>query len=280
MATLSYELKGCMPMLCKDARWNVLTVLILHANIRNRCYVSMETLAEMAASTNLTKATRAKKWLEQHGAFELVPYNKRVDEEKDLPKRQHVYQLTGQLKCCEDIACECQKVLKQAQPYLHYAKQEPVKSEIPTIENFRRAEIPTIQILNGRKGSITNESIKDHTAKSGSKSYDDIPHKDRTLVIEAWAKNLLAAPTNAYKTDANHEAAADIARAGYQPEQVGRYVKAMMAEPYWRGKTLSLRKVSELMPNWLATHPTGSSNKPTVLDGLKIITADDTERAS
>jgi hypothetical protein len=171
-ATLSYELKSCMSILCKDARWNVLTVLILHANIRNRCYVSMPTIAEMATNGNLTKATRAKKWLEDHSAFTLVPYNKRVEEEQALPKRQHVYQLTGELTACADASCECHKVLKSAQSYLHYAKIEQPKSEIQTIQNFNQSEIlPVenfnlakilpIEIINGLNGSITNTSIKE-----------------------------------------------------------------------------------------------------------------------
>lgn len=112
------------------------------------------------------------------------------------------------------------------------------------------------------------------------KSYDDVSHKDRTLIIEAWCKNLLAAPTNAYKTDTNHEWAADIFRAGYTPEQVARFVRATMNDQYWKGKTLTLKKVGELMPAWLVQHPTDEVLKPTVLAGLKIITADTDERSA
>jgi hypothetical protein len=62
-ATLDYDIKKCMGLLCKDSRWNVLTVLILHANIRNRCYVGMDTIAEMATAGNVNKATRVKNGL-------------------------------------------------------------------------------------------------------------------------------------------------------------------------------------------------------------------------
>jgi hypothetical protein len=69
----------------------------------------METIADMATNGNLAKATRAKKWIEKHGAFELVPFGKRVDDERELPPRQHVYQLTGELRACDDPSCECHR---------------------------------------------------------------------------------------------------------------------------------------------------------------------------
>src|SRR3990172_6762274 len=95
--TLDYGIKACMSELTKDCRWNVLSVLILHANIRNRCWVGMDTIALIATNNNTRKATKAKKWLHEHGAFTLVPFDKRVEQELDLPPRQHIYQLTGKI---------------------------------------------------------------------------------------------------------------------------------------------------------------------------------------
>lgn len=143
-ATLDYDIKKALPVLTTDNRWNVLTVLILHANIRNRCWVSMDTIAEMATNGNRTKATRAKKWLEQHGAFELVEYDKRVKEEQKLTPRQHVYQLTGVIAPCQDISCRCQQIGAS----IHYLYQSN-RPTVETIDNTNNLNGETFENLNG-----------------------------------------------------------------------------------------------------------------------------------
>lgn len=168
-ATLDYDIKKCMGLLCKDSRWNVLTVLILHANVRNRCYVGMDTIAEMATAGNVNKATRVKKWLSAHGAFELVPHDKRVAEECNLPQRQHVYQLTGVLKSCADLDCDCHTILKVERHYLHYAKEvisednfkEDSANEVIAGDNFNRGKVIPVENINGDNLSTTNTSNKD-----------------------------------------------------------------------------------------------------------------------
>lgn len=194
--TLSHHLKGCMPTLCRDSRWNVLTVLILHTNIRNRCYVGMDTIAEMATNGNLTKATRAKKWLELHGAFELVAYDKRVAEERNLPKRQHLYQLTGTLRQCGFEKCECQKWMKSSFSYLYYGKHEDEKANVLTIQNIKTAQssdhsehdtadVLTIDNIDGQNvskySSISNKSSnpsnKDNVAPDGAGEVTATPRK-------------------------------------------------------------------------------------------------------
>lgn len=94
-ATLHYAARKHMRELYKDHRWGLLTVLTLHTDIRNRCWPSMAYLADEMGGIGLKTLTDAKKWLIEHGAIELVPYGQRVGKEKQLPKRQHVYQLTG-----------------------------------------------------------------------------------------------------------------------------------------------------------------------------------------
>lgn len=184
-ATLSFELKGVMKHLSKDERWNVLTVLILHANIRNRAYPSMQTIADMATGGNLHKATAAKKWLEKHGAFELVAYGKRVDDEKALGKRQHIYQLLGILRGCGDPECDCWQsgeyrylyFNKQGKPEIVPTDNITMRTDIVPTDNITSPEIvdgdnikagdivPTDNV-NGYKGSITREKKKKtHTSK-------------------------------------------------------------------------------------------------------------------
>lgn len=92
-----------------------------------------------------------------------------------------------------------------------------------------------------------------------AKAWDDVPHKTRAAVIDAWWSNLNVKPTystSVYNMPINHEMAAALCRNGYTAEDVKRYVVAMMDDDYWKDKTLTLSKVGELMPAWLKTHPT------------------------
>src|SRR5687767_13718542 len=94
---LHYEARKHMRVLYDEHRWGVLTMLIMHADIRNRCWPSMRTLAsEMGISP--TQVGVAKKWLLEHRAIELVPHKKRVGKELKCGPRQHVYQLTGSIE--------------------------------------------------------------------------------------------------------------------------------------------------------------------------------------
>jgi helix-turn-helix protein len=96
VATLNYELKNAPVGLWESSRWTVLTMLILHANIRNRCWTSIDYLASKLGKSTATVES-ALKWLRKVGALEVVPFKERVGSEKQLPNRQHVYQLTGKL---------------------------------------------------------------------------------------------------------------------------------------------------------------------------------------
>lgn len=100
--TLDYRLKGAFSLLTNNpdnpCLVNVLIFLILHKNSRGRCWLSTETIAKMATRGDPNKAIHAKRWLIEHDAIKLVPYDKRVGDEVNLPKRQHVFQLTGFLR--------------------------------------------------------------------------------------------------------------------------------------------------------------------------------------
>lgn len=163
-ATIDYDIKRALPFLMNNYRWNVLTVLILHANIRNRCWVSMDTIAEMATHGNRTKANDAKKWLEKHCAFEIVPFSKRVDKERDLAPRQHVYQLLGKIKACDDATCDCNGN-GQEYTYLHYPDVDRLNGQTISEGNSldgqtnNRLNGDTFDRLNGQTGSISIEVL-------------------------------------------------------------------------------------------------------------------------
>ncbi len=103
-AQLNWQLRNHLHDLRDDGRLAVLTALILHANLRLRCWPSID-LLETETGWSRASVVAAKMWLAKHGAFVLVNYAKRVDEELELPPRQHVYQLTGIL-LFENEVCE------------------------------------------------------------------------------------------------------------------------------------------------------------------------------
>jgi Helix-turn-helix domain len=116
--------------------------------------------------------------------------------------------------------------------------------------------------------------LKDKRSRARAKhDYDDVPQQDRLAIIKAWADELPAAPINPY-TDKNHRTAADIFRAGYRAHQVTLVTKAILDDTWWRGKTLTLQKVAELMPERLLNMTSPSSNgkaKPTQQPPARVV---------
>lgn len=94
MGVLHWDIRKIGRHLRPDGRLALLVMLISHANVRRRCYPTIDTLVA-ETDWGVESITDAKKWLLAHQAIELVPYKHRVDKERDLPPRQHVYQLTG-----------------------------------------------------------------------------------------------------------------------------------------------------------------------------------------
>jgi len=94
MTSLHWEVRKYAHDLRPDGRLAVLVVLILHSNVRLRCWPSVD-LLEYETGWGRASVVDAKQWLIDHGAIELVPHDKRVGDELELPPRQHIYQLTG-----------------------------------------------------------------------------------------------------------------------------------------------------------------------------------------
>ncbi len=95
MQPLDYRLKFAPPEIWEDNRWTVLTFLMLHANVRNRCWPSVRTIAARMHKSTAT-INKAKQWLIKAGAIKIVPIKERSEEEKALSRRLHIYQLTGE----------------------------------------------------------------------------------------------------------------------------------------------------------------------------------------
>lgn len=110
-------------------------------------------------------------------------------------------------------------------------------------------DMPSAKVVRNRHKD--NRHKTQERARDTSNEYADVPHDDRLQIIRAWTDALGAAPIGAFKNDNNHRVAAEIFRAGYRASQVALFVNAKKQDSFWRGKTLTLAKVAELMPEWL-----------------------------
>lgn len=147
----------------RDARWPVLTMLILHANNRLRCWPSTDTLCK---ETGFTKPTvvEARKWLLKKHAIELVPFDKREGKEKELPPRQFIYQLSGSIMTSQGI-----------RPYIAMTPEtkEAIAEEIANNELEGKDSKPLIvgegkdskRLASLPKGSTNKEGIKPNGAQ-------------------------------------------------------------------------------------------------------------------
>lgn len=166
-ATLSYQLKNAPAEFFDGIRWPILTLFVLHANIRNRVWMSQRTLATRLGKS-VPYVNAALHYLEAHGAITLVPRDKLVDEELKVPARQHVYQLTGALTFGEKTIA-----------YLYIPKTRRVddqpheSSKITPVDHQRRVNdqpdgrstpVNLTSIESGSESSLDTDSEKQKTS--------------------------------------------------------------------------------------------------------------------
>lgn len=265
---LNFDLKDCLSVLTKDYRWNVLTVLILHGNIRNRCWTGMETIARLATNGNLTKATNAKKWLKTHRAFDLVSFSKRVDEEKELPPRLHVYQLTGVILKCGDPGCDCAAMSADRCSYLYHNTPN-----LPTIENFNQGQVLTTDNFNGgnlSKSSRSNKKIEPDGSQPSIYTISSRQHPNQPL-RDALLEQFGHSPETVTKTaDKQYwNAAAELQKIDVTVEQIAplyQYVSALASEGKW--SKFTVMALAKYAPDFLK----GDANPASITQGLKLLT--------
>ena len=98
MNSLNWKIRDGLNLLRDNGRLNLLIALMCHSNARNRCWPSMRLLVK-ETGWSIGEITKAKDWLIEHGAIELVPFDKRMGKQEcALPQRQHIYQLTGEFE--------------------------------------------------------------------------------------------------------------------------------------------------------------------------------------
>lgn len=162
-----------MHFMSDDDRWNVLTVLILHTNIRNRCWPSTDLLARQGTHGNKKKAIAAKKWLREHKAFVLVPHKKRFgDEETALPQRQHIYELTGYIQACNNPECACGGNGKRYKYLYHKSEPESFNAETFNGKTFNGESFGG-KSFNGGTGSMSSESLSTESTSNQTSSNGD-----------------------------------------------------------------------------------------------------------
>jgi len=140
-----------------------------------------------------------------------------------------------------------------------------------TTQGKNESSTPDIASANLKTNHHKEEPKENTPARElRAESDKDIDQKLIGIVIKAWQDCLPVKPiTSAYQNKAIRATAAAIIRAGYGAGDVQRYMTAQYQEQFWRGKYMKIATVAEHLPSWIQSHP----ENPTVLDGLKIITA-------
>lgn len=160
VATLNFDLKDAPPELWEGSHWAVLTMLVLHANVRNRCWPSIDFLVDKLGKSTST-VIAAIKWLRRHGAVTLVPKAERVDREKTLPARQYVYQLTGKLTFGERTICYLYMPSEGAMPASKQGAPKVSKAETSTPTKVSETEVSPAESFSQQNLSIpTKDSTK------------------------------------------------------------------------------------------------------------------------
>lgn len=226
--TISFKLKN-HPQFedLHDVGWPLI-YLWMSANALNRAWPKVETIASKTGRS-LGKTDEILDWLHERGALLKVPYECRLLEEKKLPVRKSVYQLTG--------------VMQLGGEWVHYMHFQPGDEALITIYEA----IKSIEQVQGQRfeislaeislGEISQPEIKGkpiETPKGKPKGKGDSAQKKRATTTPAkprlkdmvshplWeayveAMNYLTPPvfTNEYK-----RLALEMEALGYTAEQV------------------------------------------------------------
>lgn len=150
MSTLNHQLKDAPAELFDLYRWVVLTILIVHCNIRRRAWPSITRIQKITGKSRPV-VIAAIKWLAEHGAIDLVPVDQRIGEEKKVHSRQHVYQITGLLEWQNKIT-----------EYLYVA---PDNGDLEDGDNGKKSLPLKVKILNGKE-SLPKVYTEDNTSIS------------------------------------------------------------------------------------------------------------------
>lgn len=259
--TLDFALKENFEIVAGD-RWNVLTVLIVHTNRRNRCWPSSKTIARLATNGNPNRAVEARKWLLSHGAMVLVPYEKRFGEdETGLPKRQFIYELTGKIYTCDNP--ECCKKAGITITYLHLnpsSTKETKDSEVMAHDNFNAPEV----IASHNYDSHNQSNSISQGVESSPKGEDTTPKTERKerprnlwfdALVQAFGIPYDKLTKSVKKTYGN--AAAELKEINFPVERIPEIYRWCELQKWTNFTPMALAKHA---PSWLKNNPPKSPN--------------------
>lgn len=232
-AVLDYGLKDAPPELWGKDRWTLLTFLMLHTNARNRCWPSMQRIAKRLGKSSRSVCS-AKTWLLEHKAISLVPCKLRVDEEKALPSKQHVYQLTGVVQ-----------IEGRNFPYMYVAPENGDTGNSPEspTPQITKGKITTVVITNVENQSISKNTSRPSNTTGISKSLNRdfakslqnlppihvVPKRPTPPLLKVDPPASKAKAQPAKKTSANKKAAAKVQAA----PKVRAPRKPQPTDPLW-----------------------------------------------
>lgn len=147
------------------------------------------------------------------------------------------------------LLCEVGTAARKVRIYQVVQILDQSTKQTTTGQNFRPQPRLTGQKSRHTKEKEIKETQKKERAQVNSR-INGVPKSECADICNAWAANLANYPIKPYSTK-NMEVAADIWLAGYRAHQVGLCVKAKMADEWWIGKTLTLAKVAELLPDYV-----------------------------
>lgn len=225
------------------------------ANDDGFCWLGMAKLARKCRQQ--PKNTR--KYIQQaERDGELLVYERTHDDNPDL-NHSNLYQITGLSGAATTPPPDLKGVVGAA-PRAITPAPTPKNARTPKNGSTPPPKIGSTPLP--KLGARSKNRSKTPETRSVSprepKPYEVVPKHERLLIIKAWSDSLSIAPVNPAGQEKNHVAAAELYRDGYRAGHVERYVRAQMNDGYWIGKTLTLAKVGELMPTWLAAQPTTS----------------------
>ncbi len=211
-----------------DAGWPLI-FLWMHANALNRAWPKVETVAQRTGH-GLGKTDGILDWLHERGAILKVPYECRLLEEKRLPVRKSVYQLTG--------------VMQLGGEWVHYLHFQPGDESLVTIfeaiksieqAQGQRFEISLAEIslgeisqaeIKGKPIETQGKPKKEKGATSPKPQHLKDMHTHPLWEAYVDAMNYLQPPifANAYK-----RLALELEKAEYTVEQVSGLLKEKVA---------------------------------------------------
>ncbi len=274
MSDLNWQLRTYLHELRDDGRLFALLSIYLHRNIRNRAWPNYD-LIQDETGYGREAVARAVKWLRENNAIVLVPYNKRIGEEKLLPRRKNIYQLTGviqlggALRRYMYLTPEGWKgIITELKDIGNSSLGELLESSLSELSYACDSSLSEPKVITGR--SIKDSSAPDGAEAGSSKKKPDPKPRERNPLFDAVAQHIfetdpadvngdggrigviaawLAGTSDGIRRGKKKEVVGFISRAA-EPEHVQKFAAAWKAENKTASLPLDLVKFVDAWRKW------------------------------